>query len=713
MTDFDFAPLMLPVATLVWGQPNRGTEAKNDVRWGSKSSRSVDVAKGVWFDNETQEGGGVKHLLAREQGCTTIEEVFGWLESKGLKDREDRPMANGHAHDQQWPVPIKIYDYVDENRRLLYQVCRYPDGTPGGRFKQRKPDGKGGWNWKIKGIHMVPYRYPELIEAVRNQDLIFITEGEKDADNLLDLGVPATTNAAGAQNFYDEMAIALAGADVVIMEDNDEAGRARTAIVGAKLRKLAKRVRVLRIPGLGEKGDVTDWLESGPNNDAEALYQLVAKHAELWLPSDLVSAFGAIHWRDLDQPGPEHEWLIKDLLTRGERSMLYGPSQSGKSFAAFDISMCVALGRPYFGRKARRGGVVYFAIESGTGFKNRMRAYREAQAMSKDQDVDFVLLTKRTNLYADPAATDALIAEIKMHAALMSYPLELVVLDTWSAATAGADEIRGKDVSIIMERVNRIMVECKCHVMIVHHMNASGERPRGHTSMFADIENSISVVKSNEDKDEDGRAIRTAVLEKQKEGEDGDTWTFVLRPVVVSVDEDGNPVTSCVVQAPAGEGKAPAAHAADQGIGLTPNDAVAFQALLDATGEMGTDPPGSLELPKSANIKVVRHEHWLLYYARISFEDGGPIKDGETEEQFAARRREANYKALQRAGPRLLQYGLIGKHGNHVWWTGKAVKGFRITQPAKHFDDRQNVIPFRTESASMADALPDDVDNLF
>src|SRR5262249_38903789 len=92
------------------------------------------------------------------------------------------------------PRLIKTYDYVDENSDLLFQVCRYePKG-----FKQRRPNGKGDWIWKLGDVRRVLYRLPELLESLANQHPVFIVEGERDADRLWSLNVPATTCPQGA-----------------------------------------------------------------------------------------------------------------------------------------------------------------------------------------------------------------------------------------------------------------------------------------------------------------------------------------------------------------------------------------------------------------------------------------------------------------------------------------------------------------------------------
>lgn len=114
---------------------------------------------------------------------------------------------------------VATYDYVDENGKLLYQAVRYSPKD----FRQRRPDGKGGWIWK-GGINKVPYRLPDILNAPKDTP-IFIVEGEKDADRLASLGLVATTNVGGAGKWNRKLKKYFAGRQVIIIPDNDQAGR--------------------------------------------------------------------------------------------------------------------------------------------------------------------------------------------------------------------------------------------------------------------------------------------------------------------------------------------------------------------------------------------------------------------------------------------------------------------------------------------------------
>jgi putative DNA primase/helicase len=183
-------------------------------------------------------------------------------------------MADLFPHDAPVRVPqrriVRVYNYTDESGTLLYQAVRYQPKD----FRQRQPDGKGGWLWNLRGARRVLYRLPEIIAASQDQ-AVFIVEGEKDADRLAKENILATTCAMGAGKWRPEYNDALAGRHIVILPDNDEPGRAHAEQVALALNGVAASVKVVALPGLPPKGDVSDWLDSG--GTAAELWELVEK----------------------------------------------------------------------------------------------------------------------------------------------------------------------------------------------------------------------------------------------------------------------------------------------------------------------------------------------------------------------------------------------------------------------------------------------------
>ena len=193
------------------------------------------------------------------------------LRAKGLWPSKQAYRKPHSAH----KTIVSIYEYCDEAGTTVFEVVRYSPKA----FRQRRPDGKGGYIWNLEGIPALPYRLPELQEAIAGGHPVFVVEGEKDADSLARHGIVATCNAGGARKWRSGHARFLQGADVLIIPDNDAAGQEHASIVAASLHEVARRTRILTLPGLRDKGDVSDWLETG--GTAEQLWSF-AENASDW-----------------------------------------------------------------------------------------------------------------------------------------------------------------------------------------------------------------------------------------------------------------------------------------------------------------------------------------------------------------------------------------------------------------------------------------------
>lgn len=259
----EFSSLMPEVAKHLLGEPNKSLSKPRELRFGSRGSLAVDIVKGTYFDHENDEGGGVLDLVRRERGLTNGQAVE-FLRDEGIMPREPEKRSR----------IVATYDYHDADGGIVSQVVRFDPKD----FRQRRPDGKGGWNWSVKGVQVVPYRLPDIRNSIANGRTIFVVEGEKDADAVAALSLTATCNAGGAGKWRTPHAAALKGAKrVVILPDNDPAGRKHANSVAASLTGLVDDVRIVALPDLPVKGDVSDWLAAGGTVDA--LKTLVADAA--------------------------------------------------------------------------------------------------------------------------------------------------------------------------------------------------------------------------------------------------------------------------------------------------------------------------------------------------------------------------------------------------------------------------------------------------
>ncbi|QXD15810.1 hypothetical protein GQ464_002355 [Rhodocaloribacter litoris] len=232
------------------------------------------------------EGEDGRVLIHCHAGCSTeaVVQALGLrLADLMPEDRtHDASIGDGRRGREPAPPPIEVarYTYRDEGGRPLYQVRRYQPKT----FRQYRREGDG-WRAGLGGVRRVLYRLPEVLEAARAGRVVIIVEGEKDVDRLADLGFVATTCAMGAGKWRDGgYSEALRGAHVVILPDNDGPGRRHAAEVARSVYDVARSVRIVDLPDLPEKGDVSDWLDAG--GTAEDLRRIIKETPALEAPPE-------------------------------------------------------------------------------------------------------------------------------------------------------------------------------------------------------------------------------------------------------------------------------------------------------------------------------------------------------------------------------------------------------------------------------------------
>lgn len=672
----DFSGLIEPVARELLGAPNAALSTKTTLRWGNAGSLAVYTdGGGNWRDFESGEQGLVLDLVMREIK-TDKGGAVEWLERKGYLAAKDSATASQPARLREepaeatdakpkgQPVNVKRYPYTDGDGNVLYEVIRQqfrlPDGSwqlgksgnPKKSFWQRRPDGAGGWINSLGDVQHTIFRRPAVEQAIAEGKTVYLAEGEKDVETLEAWGLVGTTNSGGAQNWRPDFAAFFKGADVVILGDDDEAGQKRVDVIGAALRGVAGRLRAVRSWG-GPK-DVTDWKAAG--GDAVALSHMVAG-LEHWRPLPPKSVMGAVGVHQLHDPDLRHEFVIDGFLDRQGVAMMPGASGSGKTFLVLEIAMCIATGRPFWGMAVKPGVVLYQAGEGKQGVTKRLDAWLTDRGVEAAASIPFQMLTKRVNLFADDSDTDAIIGEGKAWAAYYEQPIRLVVIDTFNKAITGANEISGQDMGKVLARMERISTELDCVVLSPIHKSKQGDM-RGHTSLKGDASNVIEVAELDI-RDTNERIIRTVSLDKNKDGEKGKPMRFVLRQVVLGEDENGKPITTCVVDRPNGD----EAEYARQGK-LTYPQIISMKALRQSIEDFGIERPTSIRAGDGVR-RVVKASHWKDQLRKI-----WTFQAAEDEPEKRARELD---RAIQNTGRALLAAEYIGRDNDLgvVWLTGK------------------------------------------
>lgn len=244
-----------------------------------------------------------------------------------------------------------------------------------------------------------------------------------------------------------------------------------------------------------------------------------------------------LEWFDDIEPSLTDAYLVKGLLSSGAMSVIYGPSNSGKTFFALDLAYHIALGAPWRGRKVIQSAVLYLAAEGGRGVLNRISALKLEHGVC-----DVPLAVKRAGMdllhdQADLQHITELAQEVK--ARKPDAPL-VIVIDTLSRIMAGGDENSAADMTALIRNIDAIRELTGGHVILVHHTGKdTAKGARGHSSLRAATDTEIEVANDN--------GARAAMVTKQRDYQGGETFAFGLKSVSLGMDQDGDEVTSCVV----------------------------------------------------------------------------------------------------------------------------------------------------------------------
>jgi hypothetical protein len=355
--------------------------------------------------------------------------------------------------------------------------------------------------------------------------------------------------------------------------------------------------------------------------------------------ADAAPRFRLIPFDEITQT-PGSRFVVKNLIPAEGLTVVWGAPKCGKTFWVFDLAMHIALGREYRGRRVAQGPVIYIACEGERGLSARTEAFRRTKLTPADV-ANFFLLPTRLDLVAEAGL---LIGDIQ--AQVGDGNCAAIVIDTLNRSLNGS-ESSDEDMGAYVKAADAIREAFSCAVVVIHHCGIDDKRPRGHTSLAGAADAQIAVRRAADD-------TIVATVEFMKDGEAGAELSSRLRVVDLDLDEDGEPVTSCVIE-PA------ASTVAAQGSPKKVNAAAkqAHTLLLEAVAAGGSPAPASEHIP--AGRKGVTKTVWRGYC-----EKGGIINpEGSPREQ------------LRRFVVTLKDAGMIGVWDDFIW----PISGRHKTEP--------------------------------
>jgi hypothetical protein len=304
------------------------------------------------------------------------------------------------------------------------------------------------------------------------------------------------------------------------------------------------------------------------------------------------------------QPRLAGKPLIKGYLEQEQVSLLVGEKGCGKTFFALNRDLHIAAGCDWFGRKVRQAPVVYLAAEAGGSIQNRVVAWRREHGF-ESSDIPFAAIITPVDL-CHPSAGDVQRVIDTVRQVGFGDIIGLLEIDTVNRAMAGGDENAPDDMGGFIHSMDLLRDALSCHVAGVHHFGKdTAGGGRGHSSLVCAVDTETQVQNG------------VAIITHQRDGVASTQFPFKLTQVSLGYDEDGERVTTCIVEN--GSDAAPAPHGKPPSPAAQKFHAALCDALLDCTAEKRTE---------SGKFVCVAQNVWIRELDRLGLLDkaGTPNK---------------------------------------------------------------------------------------
>lgn len=347
--------------------------------------------------------------------------------------------------------------------------------------------------------------------------------------------------------------------------------------------------------------------------------------------SDTRSRLSLTHFDDDSEPCTDDAWLIEDVLPEDGLGVAYGAPGCGKTFVMLDMAFAVSGAvNEWRGKYVEHGSVLYFGMEGGRMFRNRIAAYAKERARAPW----FFRSGHTLDLRSKPDDARAIVSEAA-RIGQEHRPVKLVVVDTLARAMSGGNENAPEDMGAFLSTCEAVRKALGCYLLIVHHCGKDEARGmRGHSSLLGAVDTEIHL--------ESTQSGRVLTITKQRDGEDGLAFGYSLRQVLLGTSPRGKAITSLVVD------DAEATVAAPN---LGHNQKKTIEALRQYVDEHGRPCPGGLGWPQEGSKLVVPADAFLRF-----------LSDKMTNEKADDRRRSAS-----RAFDSLVGRGLIQINEGKAW----------------------------------------------